>query len=99
MIHFAVAKLAFFMWLLKICGVGASPHLLSRQRRDPIPRHGSTTFGRDSGRHPLQENLAIFNGLGSKGVLYAPGAAERLASHLSEGTEIEEDLDVRALAV
>jgi len=49
------------------------------------------------GRHPEQENLAIFNGLGSKGVLYAPGAAERLASHLSEGTEIEEALNVRAM--
>ena len=61
----------------------------------PIVRQSRPVIG----RHPLQENLAIFNGLGSKGVLYAPGAAERLASHLSEGTEIEEDLDVRALAV
>ena len=61
----------------------------------PIVRQSRPVIG----RHPEQENLAIFNGLGSKGVLYAPGVAERLASHLCEGTEIEEDLNVRALAV
>ena len=61
----------------------------------PIVRQSRPVIG----RHPQMEDLAIFNGLGSKGVLYAPGASERLASHLSEGKEIEEDLDVRALAV
>ena len=59
----------------------------------PIVRQSRPVIG----RHPEQENLAMFNGLGSKGVLYAPGAAERLASHLSEGTEIEEALNVRAM--
>ena len=44
-------------------------------------------------RWQVYTSLAI----GSKGVLYAPGAAERLASHLSEGTEIEEALNVRAM--
>ena len=61
----------------------------------PIVRQSRPVIG----RHPQDQNLAIFNGLGSKGVLYAPGAAERLAAHLSEGTGIEEDLDVRSLAV
>ncbi|MEE3180092.1 MAG: FAD-dependent oxidoreductase [Verrucomicrobiota bacterium] len=50
------------------------------------------------GRHPEIEDLVIFNGLGSKGVLYAPGVAGRLASHLCEGTEIEKDLNVSAFA-
>ncbi len=61
----------------------------------PIVRSSQPVIG----RHPEQENLAIFNGLGSKGVLYAPGVAERLASHLGEGTEIDADLNVRALVV
>lgn len=59
----------------------------------PIVRQSRPVIG----RHPDRPNLAIFNGLGSKGVLYAPGAAERLASHLAEGTEIEEELNVRAV--
>ena len=45
------------------------------------------------GPHPRREDLFIFNGLGSKGVLYAPGVAERLAAHLCENREIEEDLN------
>jgi glycine/D-amino acid oxidase-like deaminating enzyme len=60
----------------------------------PIVRQSRPVIG----RHPEIEDLVIFNGLGSKGVLYAPGVAGRLASHLCEGTEIEEDLNVRALA-
>ncbi len=60
----------------------------------PIVRQSRPVIG----RHPEIEDLVIFNGLGSKGVLYAPGVAERLASHLCTGTEIEEDLNVRALA-
>ena len=61
----------------------------------PIVRQSRPVIG----RHPERDELAILNGLGSKGVLYAPGAAERLASHLCDGTEIEEELNVRALAV
>jgi len=48
------------------------------------------------GSHPDNENLLIFNGLGSKGVLYAPGVADRLAAYLCEKREIEEDLNLGA---
>ncbi|MBB82129.1 MAG: hypothetical protein CMN02_14280 [Roseibacillus sp.] len=48
------------------------------------------------GSHPENDNLLIFNGLGSKGVLYAPGVADRLAAYLCERREIEEDLNLGA---
>ena len=48
------------------------------------------------GSHPENENLYVFNGLGSKGVLYAPGVADRLAAFLCENREIEEDLNIDA---
>ena len=48
------------------------------------------------GSHPENENIFIFNGLGSKGVLYAPGVADRLAAFLCENREIEEDLNIDA---
>ena len=59
----------------------------------PIVRQSRPVIG----RHPERNDLAIFNGLGSKGVLYAPGAAARLAVHLCDGKEIEEELNVQAL--
>ncbi len=37
----------------------------------------------------------MFNGLGSKGSLYAPGMAERLARWICEGVEAEREVDVR----
>lgn len=48
------------------------------------------------GPHPENKSLLIFNGLGSKGVLYAPGVAERLAAYLCENRDIEEDLNIEA---
>ncbi len=35
----------------------------------------------------------IFNGLGSKGVIYAPGTARRLADHLLEGKLLDSELE------
>ena len=61
----------------------------------PIVRRSQPVIG----RHPERDDLAIFNGLGSKGVLYAPGVADRLAAHLGEGTAIESDLHVQAVVV
>jgi len=43
------------------------------------------------GRHP--DGAWVFNGLGSKGSLYAPGCARRLAVACLDGTPIEADLD------
>src|SRR5690606_21034894 len=47
------------------------------------------------GLHPSQSRAGIFNGLGSKGVLWAPHFAEMLVRHLEEGTPLEEAADVR----
>ena len=47
------------------------------------------------GMHPTLPNLGVFNSLGSKGSLTAPFFAEMLASHLCDGTPIEQDVDVR----
>ncbi|MEM9235484.1 MAG: FAD-dependent oxidoreductase [Verrucomicrobiota bacterium] len=54
----------------------------------PIVRRSKPLIGRT----PAGE--VVFNGLGSKGSLYAPGAARRLAEWLTEGKEIDETLDV-----
>ena len=56
----------------------------------PIVRRSQPVIG----WHRERANVAIFNGLGSKGVLYAPGVARRLARHLSDDVPIEDDLDV-----
>lgn len=48
------------------------------------------------GRHPAWPQLAVFNGLGSKGVLRAPWASRMLVQHLLDGEVLEPALDVRA---
>lgn len=50
------------------------------------------------GRHPKLLNLAIFNGLGSKGFLMAPLYAAHLADHLSENTALREDVTLNRFA-
>lgn len=47
------------------------------------------------GRHPGEERVAFFNGLGSKGVLNGPFLSAMLAKHLVTGGPIEECVDVR----
>jgi glycine oxidase len=46
------------------------------------------------GVHPLHSRVAVFNGLGSKGVLQAPFAARQLIAYLEEGEPIHPDFDV-----
>ena len=46
------------------------------------------------GVHPLHSRIAVFNGLGSKGVLQAPFAALQLIAYLEEGEPIHPDFDV-----
>ncbi len=50
------------------------------------------------GRHPRWPWLAIFNGLGSRGILRAPESAEKLARHLASGAPLPEDRDVMRYA-
>jgi len=47
------------------------------------------------GRHPSEQRLAFFNGLGFKGVLNGPFLSAMLARHLVEGSPVEEEVDVR----
>lgn len=55
----------------------------------PILRRSQPLIG------PMPGGGWMFNGLGSKGSLYAPGMARRLADWLLDGVEPEPELDVR----
>jgi glycine/D-amino acid oxidase-like deaminating enzyme len=48
------------------------------------------------GRHPVHENVALFNGLGSKGALQAPLLSRVLADHLLDGSPLDQAVDVAA---
>jgi glycine oxidase len=47
------------------------------------------------GRHPLHPRIALFNGLGAKGVLLAPWFAQQLLDHLEAGTPLDPAVDLR----
>lgn len=49
------------------------------------------------GAHPEIDNLYIFNGLGSKGVLLAPLYANQLANHIFEGKPIDKEVNVERM--
>ncbi|MCH7228756.1 NAD(P)/FAD-dependent oxidoreductase [Haloferula sp. A504] len=53
----------------------------------PIVRRSMPLIGKVGGE-------VVFNGLGSKGSLYAPGVARRLAEWIVDGTEIESELEL-----
>jgi glycine oxidase len=55
---------------------------LTTRRRTPV-----------AGRFPVPGNTAILNGLGSKGVLWAPWCADRLVEHLEDGAPLPPDID------
>lgn len=46
------------------------------------------------GSHPKYNNVVIFNGLGSKGVMLAPNFASELIEHLENGTELDKEVQV-----
>lgn len=50
------------------------------------------------GRHPLHNNVFVLNGLGSRGVLIAPYAAQQLLQHIEKGTPLQEDMDIERFA-
>jgi glycine oxidase len=47
------------------------------------------------GTHPQHPAIAIFNGMGTKGVMLAPFFANELATFLIEGTSIDKEVDIR----
>ena len=46
------------------------------------------------GKHPKHNNLAVFNGLGTRGVMIAPLAAKTLYNHLEKGVELDNDFTI-----
>ena len=50
------------------------------------------------GRSPSDSRLGIFNGLGSKGALLAPGLARQWVNHLTEAVPFEPAVDVKRFA-
>lgn len=51
------------------------------------------------GRHPQIAALAVFNGLGSKGVLAGPYLARRLAAYLVDGEALDRETEVSRFVV
>ncbi|MBK7032882.1 MAG: FAD-binding oxidoreductase [Ignavibacteria bacterium] len=55
----------------------------------------STKFKRPfAGRHPLDQKQAVFTGLGTKGALQGPWAAQQLARHLVLGEPLDPEIDI-----
>jgi glycine/D-amino acid oxidase-like deaminating enzyme len=46
------------------------------------------------GQHPEIENMYLFNGMGSKGVMLAPFFAKQLVNRIYSGTEIDAEVDL-----
>lgn len=46
------------------------------------------------GRHPSHPNLLYYNGMGPKGVIYAPYTAENLTAHLYENEPLDTEADL-----
>jgi glycine/D-amino acid oxidase-like deaminating enzyme len=57
----------------------------------PIIRKSQPVIG------ALEDGRVVFNGLGSKGSLYAPGVAARLNVWLEGETELDPDLNLEGL--
>jgi glycine/D-amino acid oxidase-like deaminating enzyme len=48
-----------------------------------------------AGRHPKMSRLGLVNGLGAKGVLWAPLLARQWVEHLTQGAPFDPEVDVR----
>ncbi|MGE0268413.1 MAG: NAD(P)/FAD-dependent oxidoreductase [Candidatus Omnitrophota bacterium] len=51
------------------------------------------------GLHPRQTRVGIFNGLGAKGILYAPWLARHLAEHLVDGAPLESYININRFSI
>ena len=49
------------------------------------------------GKSNIQENAYIINGLGTKGVMYAPYYSAMLIEHIENGLELDEEVDYRRM--
>lgn len=47
------------------------------------------------GSHPKQRNLAVLNGLGTRGVMIAPYVASQLYNHLNQGAVLDPEIDIQ----
>ncbi len=47
------------------------------------------------GQHPIHEQLYVFNGLGSRGVMIAPTVSEQLFDHIEDGQELDPETDIK----
>ena len=47
------------------------------------------------GIHEKHQNLAILNGLGTRGVMIAPTVAKQLYNHIENGAELDPDADIK----
>ena len=47
-----------------------------------------------AGKHPKYQNLAILNGLGTRGVMIAPTIANELYNHLENGLELDKEISI-----
>jgi glycine/D-amino acid oxidase-like deaminating enzyme len=46
------------------------------------------------GQHPEYKNLFVLNGMGSRGVMTAPTAANALSSYIYDGIALDPEMDV-----
>lgn len=47
------------------------------------------------GVHPKHAQLAVLNGLGTRGVMVAPTVAENLFNHLEKGEKLDKEIDIK----
>ena len=47
------------------------------------------------GKQPAFQNLAILNGLGTRGVMIAPSVAKQLFQHLENNTALDSEIDIK----
>ena len=50
------------------------------------------------GRHPAHTNVYVLNGLGSRGVLIAPFAAQQLLQYIEKDAPLQEEMDIKRFA-
>ncbi|PHQ57473.1 MAG: FAD-dependent oxidoreductase [Lutibacter sp.] len=47
------------------------------------------------GKHPTYQNLAVLNGLGTRGVMIAPTASKALYNHLENDVVLDKEIDIK----